>query len=121
MLIKPDKNKLRQKRHLRLRTHIHGTAERPRLNVVIGLDFINVQIIDDDKGVTLTAASSLDKFFEYYKCGNIECAKLIGAVIAKKALDAGITEVVFENDEVYKLRSPIRHLLLAAREGGLQF
>ena len=95
MLLKADKNKIRQKRHMRVRNRIHGTAERPRLNVFRSLAHIYVQIIDDDKGVTLTAASSMDKGFEG-SGGNIEGAKKVGAAIAKKALDAGITEVVFD-------------------------
>jgi len=95
MLLKADKNKLRQKRHLRVRNHIHGTADRPRLNVFRSLSHIYVQIIDDDKGVTLTAASSLDKNFEG-NGGNIEGAKKVGAAIAKKALHKGISEVVFD-------------------------
>ncbi len=78
MLLKADKNKIRQKRHLRVRQHLAGTAERPRLNVFRSLAHIYAQIIDDEKGVTLTAASSLDKDFKG-NGGNIEGAKLVGA------------------------------------------
>lgn len=102
------------------RSHIHGTAERPRLNVFSTSSHIYVQIIDDDKQVTLTAASSMDKDFKG-NGGNIEGAKLVGASIAKKALAAGITEVVLDCDEVYNLHTQVRNLLLAAREGGLKF
>ena len=72
-----------------------GTAERPRLNVFRSLAHIYAQVIDDDKGMTLAAASSLDKDFNG-KGGNIAAAKAVGAAIAKKALEKGITEVVFD-------------------------
>lgn len=119
MLLKADKNKIRQKRHLRVRSHIHGTAERPRLNVFRSLAHIYVQIIDDDKQVTLTAASSMDKDFKG-NGGNIEGAKLVGAAIAKKALAAGITEVVFDRGG-YIYHGRVKALAEAAREGGLKF
>ena len=119
MLLKADKNKIRQKRHLRVRSHIHGTAQRPRLNVFRSLSHIYVQIIDDDKRVTLTAASSMDKDFTG-NGGNIEGAKLVGAAIAKKALAAGITEVVFDRGG-YIYHGRIKALAEAAREGGLKF
>ena len=119
MLLKADKNKIRQKRHLRVRSHIHGTAERPRLNVFRSLAHIYVQVIDDDKQVTLTAASSMDKGFKG-NGGNIEGAKLVGAAIAKKALAAGITEVVFDRGG-YIYHGRIKALAEAAREGGLKF
>ena len=73
MLIKADKNKARQKRHLRVRNHVSGTAERPRLNVYRSLANIYAQVIDDEKGVTLVSASSKDKGFSNYG-GNIEVA-----------------------------------------------
>ena len=119
MLLKADKNKLRQKRHMRVRNHIHGTAERPRLNVFRSLAHIYVQIIDDEKGVTLTAASSVEKGFEG-SGGNIEGAKKVGAAIAKKALDKGITEVVFDRGG-YIYHGRIKALAEAAREAGLNF
>ena len=86
MLQKSDKNKARQKRHLRVRNHIHGTAERPRLNVYRSLKNIYVQVIDDERGVTLASASTKDKGFANYG-GNIEAAKVIGAEIAKRAME----------------------------------
>lgn len=119
MLLKADKNKLRQKRHMRVRNHIHGTAERPRLNVFRSLAHIYVQIIDDEKGVTLTAASSVEKGFEG-SGGNIEGAKKVGASIAKKALDKGITEVVFDRGG-YIYHGRVKALAEAAREAGLKF
>jgi large subunit ribosomal protein L18 len=119
MLLKADKNKIRQKRHMRVRTRIHGTAERPRLNVFRSLAHIYVQIIDDDKGVTLTSASSMDKDFKG-SGGNIDGAKKVGAAIAKKALAAGITEVIFDRGG-YIYHGRVKALAEAAREAGLKF
>lgn len=119
MILKVDKNILRHKRHARLRNLIHGTATRPRLNVFRSLSHIYVQIIDDDKGITLTSASSLEKGFEG-SGGNIDGAKKVGAAIAKKALDKGITEVVFDRGG-YIYHGRVKALAEAAREAGLKF
>ena len=119
MLHKADKNKIRQKRHLRIRQHISGTAERPRLNVFRSLANIYAQVIDDEKGVTLVAASSKEKGFEG-SGGNIEGAKKVGAAIAKKALEKGISEVVFDRGG-YIYHGRVAALAEAAREGGLKF
>ena len=119
MLIKQDKNKARQKRHLRVRNHIAGTAARPRLNVFRSLKNIYAQIFDDEKGVTLVSASSKDKGFSQYG-GNVEAAKAIGAAVAKKALEKGITEVVFDRGG-YIYHGRVAALAEAAREAGLKF
>ena len=119
MLIKQDKNQARQKRHLRVRNHIAGTAERPRLNVFRSLKNIYAQIIDDEKGVTLVSASPKDKGFSQYG-GNVEAAKAIGAAVAKKALEKGITEVVFDRGG-YIYHGRVAALAEAAREAGLKF
>ena len=119
MLIKQDKNQARQKRHLRVRNHIAGTAARPRLNVFRSLKNIYAQIIDDEKGVTLVSASSKDKGFSQYG-GNVEAAKAIGAAVAKKALEKGITEVVFARGG-YIYHGRVATLAEAAREAGLKF
>ena len=119
MLNKPDKNKLRQKRHLRVRNRVAGTAQRPRLNVFRSLAHIYAQVIDDDKGITLAAASSLDKDFNGTG-GNIAAAKKVGAAIAKKALAKGISEVVFDRGG-YIYHGRVAALAEAAREGGLKF
>ena len=119
MLIKQDKNQARQKRHLRVRNHIAGTAARPRLNVFRSLKNIYAQIIDDEKGVTLVSASSQDKGFSQYG-GNVEAAKAIGAAVAKKALEKGITEVVFDRGG-YIYHGRVAALAEAAREAGLKF
>ena len=119
MLLKADKNKTRQKRHLRVRNRVAGTAERPRLNVFRSLAHIYAQVIDDDKGMTLAAASSLDKDFQG-KGGNIAAAKAVGAAIAKKALEKGISEVVFDRGG-YIYHGRVAALAEAARENGLKF
>jgi len=119
VLLKADKNKTRQKRHLRVRNRVAGTAERPRLNVFRSLAHIYAQVIDDEKGMTLAAASSLDKDFQG-KGGNIAAAKAVGAAIAKKALAKGITEVVFDRGG-YIYHGRVAALAEAAREGGLKF
>lgn len=119
MFIKQDKNKARKKRHLRVRKNISGTSQRPRLNVFRSLANIYAQIIDDVNGVTLVAASSQDKGFEAYG-GNIEAAKKVGALIAQKALEKGITEVVFDRGG-YVYHGRVAALADAAREAGLKF
>ena len=119
MLLKADKKKTRRKRHLRVRNRIAGTAQRPRLCVFRSLSHIYAQIIDDEKGVTLTAASSVEKDFEG-SGSNIAGAKKVGANIAKKALDKGITEVVFDRGG-YIYHGRIAALADAAREAGLKF
>lgn len=119
MIQKVDKNQVRQKRHLRVRNRVFGTAERPRLNVFRSLAHIYAQVIDDEKGITLAAASSMDKDFEG-KGGNIEAAKKVGLAIAKKALDKGIKTVVFDRGG-YIYHGRVAALAEAAREGGLEF
>lgn len=119
MLRKADKNKTRQKRHLRVRNHISGTAERPRLNVFRSIAHIYAQVIDDTKGHTIVAASSVEKGFEG-SGGNVDGAKKVGAAIAKKALEKGITEVVFDRGG-YIYHGRVAALAEAAREGGLKF
>ena len=122
MLRKGSKNDARQKRHLRLRKNLIGTAARPRLNVFRSLSHIYAQIIDDQSGTTLVAASTLDKelrdSFEYG--GNAEAAKSVGGAIAKKALDKGIKQVVFDRGG-YIYHGRVAALAKAAREAGLEF
>ena len=119
MLNKADKNAIRQKRHQRVRNRVAGTAERPRLNVFRSLKHIYAQVIDDDKGITLAAASTLDKTFEGAG-GNIAAAKAVGSAIAKKALEQGISEVVFDRGG-YIYHGRVAALAQAARDGGLKF
>ncbi len=119
MFKKQDKNKARQKRHLRVRNRVSGTPERPRLNVFRSLSNIYAQVIDDVNGVTLIAASSKDKGFEKYG-GNVEAAKAVGSAVAKAAVEKGITEVVFDRSG-YIYHGRIAALADAAREAGLKF
>ncbi|OOM81728.1 50S ribosomal protein L18 [Clostridium puniceum] len=119
MFKKVDKKAKREKRHLRVRKKVFGTAERPRLSVFKSEKNIYAQIIDDINGVTLVAASSLDKDFAV-KGGNKEGAKLVGEVVAKKAIEKGIDTVVFDRGG-YIYHGRIQELAQAAREAGLKF
>ena len=119
MVKKPDTNKARLKRHKRVRSKISGTAECPRLNVFRSTNNIYAQLIDDVKGVTLASASSLDKEIDVYG-GNKDAARKVGQLIAKRALDKGITEVVFDRGG-YIFHGRVKELAEGAREGGLKF
>ena len=103
----------------RIRKIVSGTAARPRLNVFRSLSNVYAQVIDDINGVTLVAASSKDKGFENYG-GNVEAAKAVGTAIAKRALEKGITEVVFDRGG-YIYHGRVAALAEAAREAGLKF
>ena len=119
MVSKADKKAARLHRHLRVRSKISGTAECPRLNVYRSTNNIYAQLIDDVKGVTLCAASSLDKDFDGVG-GNKEGAKKVGLAIAKAAADKGISEVVFDRGG-YIYHGRVKELAEGAREGGLKF
>ena len=119
MIKKIDKNAARMKRHRRVRKNISGTAERPRLNVFRSSKHIYAQVIDDVKGVTIAAASSMDKDFEGYG-GNAEAAKKVGLKIAEKAKAAGVSAVVFDRGG-YVYHGRVAALAEGAREGGLEF
>lgn len=119
MVSKPDSNKARIKRHMRIRNKISGTPERPRLNVFRSGKHIYAQIIDDINGVTLVSASTMDKDFDGYG-GNKEAAKQIGKKIAEKAIAKEINEVVFDRSG-YLYHGRIKELAEGAREGGLKF
>lgn len=119
MVKKPNSNKARIRRHQRVRAKISGTAECPRLNVFRSLNNIYAQIIDDTKGTTLVSASTLDKEFEG-ATGNCEAAKKVGLLVAKKALEKGIENVVFDRGG-YLYHGRIKELADGAREGGLKF
>ena len=120
--MKKSKNTIRLKRHWRLRKNINGTAERPRLNVFRSLNNIYAQVIDDVNGVTLVSASSLDKELKDQNVtgGNAEGAKLVGALVAKRAVEKGITTVVFDRGG-YIYHGRVAALAEAAREAGLKF
>ena len=119
MVKKPDTNKARIKRHKRVRSKVSGTAECPRLNVFRSTNNIYAQLIDDVKGVTLASASSLDKEIDVYG-GNKDAARKVGQLIAKRAADKGITEVVFDRGG-YIFHGRVKELAEGAREGGLKF
>lgn len=112
----------KQNRQERIRKKISGTAERPRLSVYRSLNNIYAQIIDDAKGATLVAASTLEKDIkgtEGHK-GNIDAAKKVGQLIAKKAMAAGVKKVVFDRSG-YRYHGSIKALAEGSREGGLEF
>ena len=112
----------RIRRHKRVRRNLAGTSERPRLNVFRSLNHIYVQIIDDTKGVTLTSASSLDADVAQKAKGQskIEQAKLVGQLVAERAKQAGVNEVVFDRGG-YKYHGRVKALAEASREAGLKF
>ncbi len=115
-----DKNKSRKKRHSRIRKNLFGTADRPRLNLKKSNKNIYVQLIDDEKGVTLASCSTLDKALDIKNGGNVEAAKLVGAELAKRANKVGIEEVVFDRSG-YIYHGRVKELADAARENGLKF
>ncbi|EQF29444.1 ribosomal protein L18 [Clostridioides difficile CD160] len=122
MLKKADKNANRLQRHKRVRRKISGTSQRPRLCVFRSANNIYAQIIDDTQRVTLVAASSLDAEVKsaVNHTGNKEAAKKVGELVAKKAVEKGITEVVFDRGG-YLYHGRIQELAEGAREAGLKF
>lgn len=122
MLRKENKNELRKHRHQRVRKTVHGTAERPRLNVFRSLHHIYAQIINDETGVTLASASTVEKEVAtgLANGSNIEAAKAVGAAIAKRAAEKGIEKVVFDRGG-YIYHGRVAALAAAAREAGLDF
>lgn len=119
MVNKPDRNKARQKRHLRVRGKISGTAVCPRLNVFRSLNHIYAQLIDDVSAVTLVSASSVEPDFKDYG-GNKAAAREVGKILAKRAAEKEITDVVFDRGG-YVYHGRIQELAEGAREGGLKF
>ena len=120
MIKKVSRNEMRLERHNRIRKNLSGTAERPRLNVFRSNANITAQIIDDEKGVTLVSASTLEKELKIANGGNVEAAKVIGAEIAKRAKKAKINKVVFDRGG-YLYHGRVAALAEAARENGLEF
>jgi len=119
MITKKDKNIARKKRHVRVRAKISGTAARPRLCVYRSNANIYAQVIDDVAGKTIVSASSLEKDFEGIG-SNKEAAKKVGQAVARKALAAGVEEVVFDRGG-YLYHGRVKELAEGAREGGLKF
>ena len=122
MVNKESRQEIRVKKHNRMRNHLAGTAERPRLAVFRSNSHMYAQIIDDTVGNTLVAASTLDKDVksELENTDTVEAAAYLGKVIAKKALDKGIKTVVFDRGG-FIYQGKIQALAEAAREAGLEF
>jgi large subunit ribosomal protein L18 len=116
-----NRNRKRLKRAYRVRQNLRGTAEKPRLTVLKSNRHIAVQLIDDEKGITLASASTLMKKFRSQKLtSNKEAARVIGTELGEIAKDKQITTVVFDRG-FYKYHGVIAELANAAREAGLQF
>lgn len=117
-----DRKELKERRHKRIRKRVLGTSERPRLCVFKSLNHIYAQIIDDSKGHTIVSASTLDKELREFSGNksNINFAKKVGELIAERALQVGITKIVFDRSG-YRYHGCIKALADAAREKGLQF
>ncbi|MDR7002518.1 50S ribosomal protein L18 [Neobacillus niacini] len=120
MITKLDKNAVRRKRHARVRAKLSGTSARPRLNVFRSNKHIYAQIIDDMNGVTLASASTLDKELNLESSSNVGAAQKVGELVAKRAAEKGISNVVFDRGG-YLYHGRIQALADAARENGLQF
>ncbi len=119
MVNKPNSNKARIKRHARVRSKINGTAACPRLDVFRSNSNIYAQLIDDVNGVTLAAAASNEKDFGL-SGANKEGARKVGQLIAERAAEKGISEVVFDRGG-YVYHGRVKELAEGAREGGLKF
>ena len=122
MVSKKSRTEVRVKKHNRIRLHLAGTAERPRLAVYRSNNHMYAQIIDDTVGKTLVAASTMeaDVKANLEKTNDVEAAKAVGTAIAKKALDAGIKTVVFDRGGLI-YAGKVAALAEAAREAGLEF
>jgi large subunit ribosomal protein L18 len=113
-----NRNAIRQRIHARIRAKLSGTGGRPRLNVYRSLNHIYAQVIDDENGVTLASASSLQ--MKLKTGGNIASAKEIGKAVAERAIEKGVKQVVFDRGG-YLYHGRIKALADAAREAGLEF
>lgn len=122
MINKQNRNEIRLRKHVRVRKKVSGTQERPRMNVFRSLKGIYVQIIDDTTGNTLVSASTLDAALKgkVANGGNKEAAKEVGKLIAVKAIEKGIKQVVFDRGG-YIYHGRVKELADAAREAGLEF
>ena len=120
MIKKESRNVARKARHSRVRTKLAGTASVPRLNVFRSNSNIFAQIIDDEKGITLVSASSIDKELKLENGGNTQAAEKVGELIAKRAKKDKINKVVFDRGG-YLYHGRVQALAEAARENGLEF
>jgi large subunit ribosomal protein L18 len=120
IMAKKSRQIVRRAVHTRIRKKVSGTSERPRLAIFRSLNHIYAQVIDDQKGVTLCSASSVEKSAGVGNGGNIDAAKAIGKLIAERAKEKGIDSVVFDRGG-YIYHGRVKSLAEAAREAGLQF
>jgi large subunit ribosomal protein L18 len=120
MITKLDKNATRKKRHARVRAKLSGTEARPRLNVFRSNQHIYAQLIDDVNGVTIASASTLDKDFSLESTKDVAAAQKVGELVAKRAVEKGISSVVFDRGG-YLYHGRVKALADAARENGLEF
>ena len=120
MIKKMSRNVMRVARHERVRRDVHGTSAVPRFNVFRSNSNIFAQIIDDEEGVTLVSASSLDKDLKLNNGSNIEAATKVGELIAARAIKANIKKVVFDRGG-YLYHGRVKALAEAARNKGLEF
>ena len=122
MFKKADRKEARERRHLRVRKKVFGTPERPRLSVYRSEKNIYAQIIDDTNRVTVVSASSLEAEIKgaVNHCGNKDAARKVGELVAKRAVEKGITEVVFDRGG-YLYHGRVQELAEGAREAGLKF
>lgn len=121
LIKRKSRNEMRLLRHRRIRKRVLGTQEKPRLNVFRSLKHIYVQVIDDERGHTLISASTLDKELRplQVSSGSIEAAKAVGQLVARRALELGIAEVVFDRGG-HAYHGKVKALADAAREAGLK-
>jgi len=120
MIARPNKNEIRKNRHLRIRTNLSGSKDRPRLNVYRSTSHIYAQIIDDTKGVTLVSCSTVAKGINVKGLTKAAAAKKIGVEVAARAKKAGIKKVVYDRGG-YLYTGRVKALADGAREGGLDF
>jgi len=119
MIHKIEKNEIRERIHKRIRRKLRGTAERPRLAIFRSVAHIYAQVIDDNQGATLASASSVDKAAKV-KGGNVAAATSIGKLVAERAKEKGIKQVVFDRGG-YRYHGRVKALADAARAAGLEF
>ena len=122
MISRIDKNAVRKARHYRTRKHITGTAERPRLNVYRSLNHIYAQLINDDRGVTMVAASTLDASIKDALAGKTkkEAAMMVGELVGKRAIEKGVSKIIFDRGG-YLYTGRVAELAAGARKAGLDF
>lgn len=121
MIKRKSRNEMRLLRHERIRKKVYGTSDKPRLCVFRSLKHIYVQVIDDERGHTLVSASTLDKELKplQLSTGSVAAAKAVGELVAKRALEQGIKEVVFDRGG-HAYHGKVKALADAAREAGLK-